>query len=321
LEANLSLKEGAFMRKSGKTVTPTPNDEVASGIGALPAAAEPHHVKQQGHLTPSDQSDGRGNSLVGSKPPSTKRRARWNNRNPARLNDGATRHPKWKRPNAQKSGVFAEPLILPGEDPREFEAIHSALIEEWTPSGLSEETKVFGMADAEWRKLRSCRFAQAKAISNSLNPDHPAFDEARGLIAFGYLLCRQPETAFAECARKYLRADKIDYLNKKFPRQNFESVEEWAVAIAEEIESALLPDTPGFAALDPARLDPATEGLRSEVIKMHSFVTTIHMREFLDDDLEQQERLDKRSARLLDELIEIKTRKQVLRRTSKDDKE
>jgi hypothetical protein len=40
------------------------------------------------------------------------------------------------------------------------------------------------------------------------------------------------------------------------------------------------------------------------------------MREFLDDDLEQQERLDKRIARLIDELIQIKTRKQVLRQTS-----
>jgi hypothetical protein len=309
------------MRKSGNKVTPTSKDEVGSGIGSLPAAAEPYHVKQQGHLTPSDQSDGRGNSLVGSKPPSTKRRARWNNRNPARPNDGAARHPKWKHPNAQKSGVFAEPLILPGEDAREFEAIHTALIEEWAPSGLSEETKVFGMAEAEWRKLRSRRFAQAKAISNSLNPAHPAFDEARGLIAFGYLVCRKPETAFADYASGYLRADKIDHLNQKFPRQNFESIEEWAVAVAEEIESALLPGTPGFAALDPARLAPATEALRTAIIRMHSFVTTIHMRDFLDDDFEQQERLDARIARLRKELVEIKTTKQMLRRTSKVDKE
>jgi hypothetical protein len=321
LAANPFLKEDASMRKSVKKVSPTLKDEVASGIGALPSAAEPHHVKQQDHLTPSDQSDGRGNSLVGSEPRSTKRRARSNNRNPARLNDGATRHPKWKRPNAQKSGVFAEPLILPSEDPREFEAIHSALIEEWTPYGLSEESKVFGMADAEWRKLRSRRFAQAKAIANSLNPDHRAFDEARGLIAFGYLICRKPETAFAEHASKCLRADKIDYLNQKFPRKNFESIEEWAVAVAEEIKAVLLPATPSFAALDRVRLDPATEALRDEVIKMHSFVTTIHMREFLDDDLEQQERLDARIARLRKELVEIKTMKQLLRRTSKNDKE
>ena len=69
------------------------------------------------------------------------------------------------------------------------------------------------------------------------------------------------------------------------------------------------------------RLGPATEALRTEVIKMTSFVTTIHMGEFLEHDLALQERLDARIARLTRELVEIKTAKQVLRRTSKDDKE
>jgi hypothetical protein len=152
------------------------------------------------------------------------------------------------------------------------------LIEEWTPSGPSEQSRVFGIADAEWRKLRSRRFAQAKAIGNSLRPDHPAFDEARGLIAFGYLICRKPETAFKEYASKFLRADKIRHLNQKFPRQNFASVPEWTAAVVEEVKSVLLPASPGFARLDPDKLDPATDALRTEVIKMQSFVTTIHVR-------------------------------------------
>jgi hypothetical protein len=232
-----------------------------------------------------------------------------------RRNTSVVLHRKHKRPNAQKHGVFADPLILPGEDPREFEALHSALIEEWTPSGPSEQSRVFGIADAEWRKLRSRRFAEAKAISNSLRPDHPAFDETRGLISFGYLICREPETAFTAYASKLLTADKIRHLDQKFPRENFEFIEEWAVAVQKEVRSVLLPATPGFARLDPDRLDPATEAFRSETVKMHSFVTTIHMREFLDDDLDQQERLDPRIARLIDELIEIKSRKQVLQRT------
>jgi hypothetical protein len=232
----------------------------------------------------------------------------------SRPNTSVVLHRKHKRPNAQRHGVFAEPLILPGEDPREFEAIHSALIEEWSPSGPTEQSKVFGIADAEWRKLRSRRFAQAKAISNSLRPDHPAFDEARGLIAFGTRMCHEPEIAFAQHASKYLRADTIRYLNQKFPRQNFESTTDWATAVLEEIKSGLLPGTPGFAALDQERLHPAIEAVRADTIKMHSFVTTIHMREFLDDDLDQQERLDARIARLIRELIEIKANKQVLRR-------
>ena len=161
---------------------------------------------------------------------------------------------KHKRPNAQRHGVFAEPLILPGEDLREFEALHSALIEEWTPSGPSEQSRVFGMADAEWRKLRSRRFVQAKAIGNSLRPDHPAFDETRGLIAFGNFLCHEPETAFAEYASNLLRTDKIEYLGAKFPRENFESIEESAVAVVKEVQSVLLPAD---------KLGPATEALRT----------------------------------------------------------
>jgi hypothetical protein len=229
-----------------------------------------------------------------------------------RLNNSVAPHRTRKRANAQKSGVFAEPLILPGEDPREFEALHFALIEEWTPSGPSEQSRVFGIADAEWRKLRARRFVQAKAIANSVTPEHPAFDEGRGLFTFGFLLCRKPETAFAEYASSLPCADKIDHLNQKFPQQNFESTEEWAVAVAKDIQSVLLPVTPGFAPLEPDSLHPAADTRRIA----QSFLTTIHARNFLDDELEQQERLDARIAKLIRELIEIKSNKQVLRRTS-----
>jgi len=185
--------------------------------------------------------------------------------------------------------------------------------------------------DPVWSKraesrLRHCRrgVAQAsvaqicagKGDCQQFNPCHPAFDEARGLIAFGYLICRQPGTAFAEYASTLLRADKIQYLSDKFPRQSFESIEEWAAAVAEEIKSVLLPASPGFAALEPDSLDPGTEARRTDNIKMRSFVTTIHARNFLDDDLDQQERLDARIARLTKELVEIKTMKEMLRRTS-----
>src|SRR5262245_790923 len=80
--------------------------------------------------------------------------------NDRRRNNPVVLRLRRKRANAQTHGAFAEPLILPGEDPREFEAMHAGFIEEWNPSGLSEQRLVFGMADAEWRKLRSRRFAQ-----------------------------------------------------------------------------------------------------------------------------------------------------------------
>ena len=51
-----------------------------------------------------------------------------------RPNNSVASHRRRKRANAQTHGAYAEPLILPGEDPREFEALHAALIEEWKPS-------------------------------------------------------------------------------------------------------------------------------------------------------------------------------------------
>jgi len=74
-------------------------------------------------------------------------------------------------------------------------------------------------------------------------------------------------------------------------------------------------------ALDPDSLDPATDARRSEAIKMRLFVTTIHARNFLDDDLDQQERLDARIKKLIWELVELKSAKQALRRIASDDKE
>jgi hypothetical protein len=185
--------------------------------------------------------------------------------------------------------------------------------------------------DSVWSKraesrIRYCRrrVAQAslaqicagKGDCQQLNPDHPAFDEARGLIAFGYLMCCEPETAFTEYASKLLRADKIRYLNQKIPRHNFEPIADWAAAVAEEVKLVLLPATPGFAALEPNKLDPATEALRTAITKMQLFITTIHAREFLEDDLDLCARLDARIAQLTKGLVEIKTMKQMLRRTS-----
>jgi len=138
------------MREDGKKVSPTFKDEVASGIGGSEAKLQ--HVKHQefDQLTPSDQSDGIGGTSVALKPRSTKRRARRTSRDPARLDEGA-RHPKWKRPNALKSGVYSRAPLIPGEDPREFNKLYDDLIKEWKPSGPTLRFALRGLADWMWR--------------------------------------------------------------------------------------------------------------------------------------------------------------------------
>src|SRR5262252_6423283 len=83
--------------------------------------------------------------------------------------------------HAVKHGAFAKTAILPGEDQREFEELHSALIEEWAPVGPTEEDAVLSIAKGVWRKRRLQKFHHAEIEMCRYNPEHPLYDQARGL--------------------------------------------------------------------------------------------------------------------------------------------
>ena len=233
------------------------------------------------------------------------------------LNNAAIKHPKRERPNAQKHGVFAISPVILGEDPREFEKLHSALIAEWQPSGPTEEDRVFGIADAMWRKLRSQKFLRSRLFGNALDPNHPAFDENWGLARLSLAMRSEPETTFEQLASSCLRYDKLKHLNQKCPRASYQSASEWANAIAEEIESLL-------SSLRPPKLgevDALNETMRIMISEMRLFVPIIHAGEFFEHDLDLRERLDARIARLVKELIQMKAMKQMLHQTSTDRKD
>ena len=53
---------------------------------------------------------------------------------------------KRENQNALKHGAFVEAVILPGENPEEFEELLAAVTEEWDPDGPCERDKVMSMA-------------------------------------------------------------------------------------------------------------------------------------------------------------------------------
>ncbi len=55
---------------------------------------------------------------------------------------------KYKRPNAQKHGVFATSVIIPGEDQREFQELLAELIDEWKPSGPTLRHALYSLVDS-----------------------------------------------------------------------------------------------------------------------------------------------------------------------------
>jgi hypothetical protein len=57
---------------------------------------------------------------------------------------------KNRNQNAVKHGAFAEVVILPGEDAKEFERLHQSLINEWKPDGPAELDAVWTLTKCLW---------------------------------------------------------------------------------------------------------------------------------------------------------------------------
>jgi hypothetical protein len=53
---------------------------------------------------------------------------------------------------ALKHGAYSEAVLLPGEDPSEFEELHRGLVEELTPHGRLEEETIAALARLVWRR-------------------------------------------------------------------------------------------------------------------------------------------------------------------------
>jgi len=153
-----------------------------------------------------------------------------------------------KVPNALKHGVFAQGLILPGENEKEFAELYLSLINEWAPQGTTECDAVLTIAKAMWRKRRLQKFRRAEVRRRMLDPAQPSYNGILALSAFAELLKLKPETAFKVYADALLRQELIDDLKSKFPSTRYQSEVDRARAIAEEIElrakteSALIPD-------------------------------------------------------------------------------
>src|ERR1039457_6454690 len=67
---------------------------------------------------------------------------------------------KYENQNALKHGAFAEVVILPNEESKEFEELHDTVLREWNPEGPTEHGLVMSLTKDLWRKRRLGRFYQ-----------------------------------------------------------------------------------------------------------------------------------------------------------------
>jgi hypothetical protein len=209
------------------------------------------------------------------------------------LIDSAVRRSKYKRPNALKHGVYATSALIPGENQKEFEELLAELLEEYKPLGPSLRHAVHGLADSMWRLRRLKKSVQTELYLNTFDPHHPAFNEAWGFAMLLSRLRAEPETCFKQYAKKYLRPDKIDDLQQKFPRTDYQSTAEWAKAITTEILSGLLPAKPQFEAPELGyRADELEQALREWRTDQQVKGSIAYARELLEYELKETERLN-----------------------------
>jgi len=232
------------------------------------------------------------------------------------LNNSVVLHRKPKRPNVQKHGVFATPIIIPGEDPREYQELLGALLEEWKPSGPTLQHALHGLADWMWRLRRLKKSIQTELYVNTFDPGHPAFDDVWGFAMFLSCLRSDPETCFEQSARKYLRAENIDYLGRRFPSSNYQSASEWAKAVTTEILSVLLPAAPGFEPPESeGKVDLLKQAAREWRTDQRVVGSIVYARELLEYDDKQTERLEARIARQIRHCAELKAMEEMRSKT------
>jgi predicted XRE-type DNA-binding protein len=128
-----------------------------------------------------------------------------------------------QKPAALKHGAFSEMLILPGEDPAEFERLKSELFDEYKPSGISEERTVLSIAKALWQEQRLTLYKQietVKFVGQQWLSQHPAAEwvgvarEQGGSSATGSVEL-STEAAEVMAASQFGRLVTLDHLSKE----------------------------------------------------------------------------------------------------------
>ena len=167
--------------------------------------------------------------------------------------------------NSRKHGLCSRQIVLPGEDPAEYDALRENLFEHYAPANETERTLVEEVTSGSWRLARARRHETAilkKLIGdNCKNPDQ----------AFAKLFIEKPKEVarllryITTIERAYYRAlNKLEKLQKERTQheQDLAVANAWAAPgpigfVSQNAEAAAgmpgLPDQT-FAALPPSNM-------------------------------------------------------------------
>jgi len=210
---------------------------------------------------------------------------------------------KSKNQNAVKHGAFAKVVILPGENVKEFEAIHQALINEWKPDGPAELDAVCTLAKCFWRKARLARYQQNEVATWEEESESrrrgPIGRDIEMLFSFlenvesGSLGAVTEENLATKLAAPWPGFYKIHS-----PRTDYDSDSAWLAAIVDDIKNFKKTRTPV---------------LREMKCSDHKKVEEVFCSgERMGRELALEERIDTMIDKTIKRICQIKTAKEVV---------
>jgi hypothetical protein len=150
---------------------------------------------------------------------------------------------KSQNQNALKHGVFADAVILPGEDPEEFEELHNSLKREWNPDGPTEDDCILSLANHFWRKRRIARYLKRKiAIAVTWEKYVTKLEDGTikmlAKVRDGIRSDALGSITEQELAAK-LGSSWAKHCLTKVPRGNYQNDSDWLSALVEEINKCI----------------------------------------------------------------------------------
>jgi len=210
---------------------------------------------------------------------------------------------KNKNQNAVKHGVFAEVVILPGEDVKEFEVLHQSLINEWGPDGPTEHDAVSTLAKCVWRKRRLVRYQQNEIATweegesdNRRRGQEKNDRDIKMLLRF----VEDVESGSLGSVTEENLATKLatpwpEYYQIIFKRKDYASDSAWLAAIVDDIKNVLTPS------------------LRVVKSSAHPMVEEVFCNgEYIARELALEERIDMMIDKTIKRICQIKTAKEVV---------
>ena len=200
------------------------------------------------------------------------------------------------RNNATKHGAFAQDLILADEDVEEFEQLHQSVIADWSPVGATEEHAVYILAQCFWA---SCRIERYHVNEMALIKKHRLQCECDEMHSLTKTLNNTKDEVVANRIIGLLPERYSKWLERKFPRSNYEDANSWIQALTS-------------SAMPKIQEIHATAAVKERGSLQFQIDQAGRVRDLMEKKLKLDERVDSRTDKAIRKLVQLKTLRQVI---------